>query len=210
MSGFHDISFPLRLARGAVGGPERRTDVIDLADGREARNTAYYGSRRRWEVGSAVRSLDDLSEIIAFFEARRGRLFGFRFRDPADHKSSKPSQTPTPEDQLIGTGDGQERTFQLSKTYSDHAGSFTRVITRPVEGSVRVSISGQESPSDSFIVDTQTGLITLATAPPDGAIVRAGFVFDTPARFDTDRLDVSIDAFEAGRIVSIGLVEVAP
>jgi uncharacterized protein (TIGR02217 family) len=210
MSGFHDISFPLRLARGAVGGPERRTDVIDLADGREARNTAYHGSRRRWEVGSSVRSLDDLSEIIAFFEARRGRLFGFRFRDPVDHKSCKPSHVPTPDDQLIGTGDGQVRAFQLSKTYSDHAGSFTRAITRPVAGSVRISIAGQESPTESFIVDTETGLITLATAPPDGAVVRAGFVFDTPARFDTDRLDVSIDAFEAGRIVSIGLVEVAP
>jgi uncharacterized protein (TIGR02217 family) len=40
--------------------------------------------------------------------------------------------------------------------------------------------------------------------------VRAGFEFDVPVRFDIDRIDVSLSAFEAGRIPSIPLVEILP
>ncbi|MEN9874386.1 MAG: hypothetical protein RL186_1283, partial [Pseudomonadota bacterium] len=45
-------------------------------------------------------------------------------------------------------------------------------------------------------------------APAAGVEVRAGFVFDTPVRFEADRLDLALDAFDAGRVVSLGLVEV--
>jgi uncharacterized protein (TIGR02217 family) len=210
MSNFHNVSFPLRLARGAVGGPERVTEVFELGDGREARNTAFAGSRRRWEVGSAIRSLDELALITAFFESRRGRLFAFRFRDPADYKSCAPSAAITPNDQLIGIGDGTTKTFQLTKTYGDVAGSYARVITKPVVGSVRVSKGGTELAASGFSVDAATGVVTLTVAPASGVEVRAGFAFDTPARFDTDRLDVALDAFDAGRVVSLSLVEVAP
>jgi uncharacterized protein (TIGR02217 family) len=210
MSIFHNVSFPLRLARGAVGGPERVTEIFELGDGREARNTAFAGSRRRWEVGSAIRSLDELAQITAFFEARRGRLFAFRFRDPADFKSSSPSSPITPNDQVIGIGDGTTKAFQLIKTYGDAAGSYARVISKPVIGSVRVSKGGTELAATGFSLDGATGIVTLSVAPLANVEVRAGFSFDTPARFDTDRLDVALDAFDAGRVVSLSLVEVAP
>jgi uncharacterized protein (TIGR02217 family) len=210
MSSFHEVSFPLKLARGAVGGPVRRTDVIALGDGREARNTAFAGSRRRWEVGSAIRSLDELAQITAFFEARRGRLHGFRFRDPADYKSSLPSSSVTPFDQVLGTGDGSIRVFQLAKTYGDAAASYTRAVTKPVSGSVRIGLNGVELAGSAFTVDAVTGKVTLSVAPASGVVVRAGFVFDTPARFDQDQLDVALDAFDAGRVVSVALIEVAP
>ena len=210
MSGFHNVSFPLRLARGAVGGPERSTEIFELGDGREVRNSAFAGSRRRWEVGSAIRSLDELAQITAFFEARRGRLHGFRFRDPADFKSCSPSSAPSPLDQLIGVGDGSTTTFQLSKAYGDVAASYTRPITKPVAASVRIAIGGSELVPTAFTSDAATGKVTLVIAPLAGVEVRAGFVFDTPARFDTDRLDVALDAFDAGRVVSLSLVEIAP
>jgi len=85
MSGFHDVSFPMRLALGAVGGPERRTEVLALASGREVRNAVWARSKRRWDVGGAVTDLAGLQALLAFFEARMGRLYGFRFRDPLDH-----------------------------------------------------------------------------------------------------------------------------
>jgi uncharacterized protein (TIGR02217 family) len=210
MSIFHDVSFPLKLARGAVGGPERATEIFELGDGREARNSAFAGSRRRWEVGSAIRSLDELAQITAFFEARRGRLYPFRFRDPADFKSGTPSSPTTPFDQLIGLGDGTTKAFQLTKTYGDSAATYARVIAKPVAGSVRVAKAGVELAASGFGVDTTTGQIVLLVAPSAGVEVRAGFAFDTPARFDTDRLDVALDAFDAGRVVSLSLVEVAP
>jgi uncharacterized protein (TIGR02217 family) len=210
MSGFHNVSFPLRMARGAVGGPERATEIFQLGDGREARNSALAGSRRRWEIGSAIRSLDELALVTAFFEARRGRLYAFRFRDPADFKSCPPSATPSPQDQVIGMGDGTKTVFQLSKTYGDVAGSYQRPITKPVAASVRVAKGTIEVGSNGFSLDANTGVVTFASAPANGVEVRAGFVFDTPARFDADRLDVALDAFDAGRVVSLSLVEVTP
>ncbi len=208
MTAFHNISFPLKLARGAVGGPERVTEVVNLANGREVRNTCLSRSRRRWDVGSAIRNLDDLAEITAFFEARLGRLHGFRFSDPADHKSCRPSQAPQPFDQLLGVGTGSQKTFQLQKTYGDAVSSSLRPIHLPVLSSVRVAVANAELPAAAFSVDTQTGLITLSTAPTAGQSVRAGFCFDTPVRFDSDRLDIAHDAFEAGRVISLALVEI--
>jgi uncharacterized protein (TIGR02217 family) len=210
MSAFHDVLFPLKLARGAVGGPVRRTDIVALGDGREARNTAFAGSRRQWEVGSAIRSLDELAQITAFFEARCGRLYGFRFRDPADNKSCLPSATITAFDQTLGTGDGTKTIFQLVKTYGDTAATYQRVITKPIVASVRVAINTNALPLSGFSVDGATGLITLTSPPATGAIVKAGFAFDTPARFDQDRLDIALDAFDAGRVVSVSLAEVVP
>lgn len=208
MSAFHNIGFPLKLARGAVGGPERVTEIVALANGREVRNTCLSRSRRHWEVGSAIRNLDDLAEVTAFFEARLGRLHGFRFSDPADHKSCRPSQLPQPFDQLLGTGNGSQKTFQLQKTYGDAAGSTVRPIHLPVLGSLRVGVGTAELSASAFSVDSQTGLLTLSTAPAAGQPVRAGFCFDTPVRFDSDRLDIAHDAFEAGRVISLALVEI--
>jgi uncharacterized protein (TIGR02217 family) len=50
--------------------------------------------------------------------------------------------------------------------------------------------------------------VTLTLAPAAGAAVTAGFAFDTPVRFDTDRLDVTLEGFEAGRMVAAPLIEV--
>lgn len=209
MNGFHNVSFPLRLARGGVGGPTRRTEIFELGDGREARNTAFAGSRRQWEVGSAIRSLDELAQITAFFEARRGRLHAFRFRDPADHKSCAPSAAISPFDQLLGIGDGTTKAYQLVKAYGDAAATYVRPISKPVVGSVRVGRGGSEVPASEYSLDASNGLITFVLPPAQGMQVRAGFAFDTPARFDADKLDVALDAFDAGRVVSLSLIEVA-
>jgi uncharacterized protein (TIGR02217 family) len=106
MSGFHDIRFPLRLALGASGGPVRRTDIVNLSNGREQRNQRWRDSRRRYDGGSGVKSLADLYAVLEFFEARGGQLYGFRFRDPLDWRSCSPDLSPSPFDQPLGTGDG--------------------------------------------------------------------------------------------------------
>lgn len=210
MTAFHNVEFPLKLARGAVGGPERATDVITLANGREIRNSCVSLARCRWEVGSAIRSLDDLAAITAFFEARKGKLHSFRFQDPADHKSCRPSATPGPFDQALGTGNGLNRQFQLQKTYGDGAGASVRPIRLPLVGSVRVGVGGSEIAASDFSLDGTSGLLTLVQAPAVGQLVQAGFAFDTHVRFDSDRLDIAHDAFEAGRIIALTLVEVLP
>ncbi|WP_181708738.1 phage distal tail protein, Rcc01695 family [Chthonobacter rhizosphaerae] len=206
---FHEVSFPLSVALGATGGPERRTEIVVLASGREVRNGRWADSRRRYDAGSGVRSLDDLARVIAFFEERRGRLHGFRFRDRADCRSGAPSAALARTDQRIGTGDGATRIFQLTKTYGASFAPYVRRIVKPVAETVVVAVNGAAAP---VTVDGATGLVTFAPAntPPPGAAVTAGFLFDVPVRFDTDALTVNLSGFSAGEIPRIPLIEVLP
>jgi uncharacterized protein (TIGR02217 family) len=148
--------------------------------------------------------------VIAFFEERRGRLHGFRWKDHADWKSCAPAGLPGPLDQRIGTGDGVTATFQLVKSYGSGLRDYVRSIMKPVAGSVRVAVAGTETAY--FTVDTTTGIVTFAPGhiPPLGAAVKAGFAFDVPVRFDTDQLVINLAAFAAGQIPEIALVEIKP
>ncbi|MEO1549372.1 MAG: DUF2460 domain-containing protein [Pseudomonadota bacterium] len=206
---FHDVQFPVNISFGSSGGPERRTEIVALANGHEERNAPWSQSRRRYEAGIGVRSLDDLAEVIGFFEARMGQLYGFRWKDWADYKSCAPSETTAPTDQMLGEGDGATLRFQLVKQYRSGAQSHTRTITKPVFGTVTVAISGDQRVEGSdFTVDLETGEVVFADAPLPGEIVTAGFEFDVPVRFDTDRLEANLASFQAGSVPSVPIVEV--
>lgn len=200
---FHEVSLPARLAFGSTGGVERRTEVVTLASGHERRSTPWASGRRRYLIGSGLRSLDDMATLTAFFEARQGRLYGFRFRDFADFKSCAPGDEPGPGDQAIGTGDGVMTQFPLAKAY----GGTTRRIAKPVEGSVRIAVDGIEV-SEGWSVDVTTGEVTFDVAPAEGATITAGFRFDTPVRFDADRLEITLESFGSGRMVAMPLIEI--
>ena len=204
---FHEVRFPDNISRGARGGPERRTQIVELASGDEERNASWANSRRRYDVAYGIRRADDLAAVVAFFEARNGRLYGFRFKDWADYKSCAPSQTPSATDQVIGTGGGTTTAFQLVKAYASGAQAWNRTITKPVAGTVRVAIDGTEQAS-GWSVDTTTGIVSFTTAPASGTAITAGFEFDVPVRFDTDTLDVTLDVERLGSITSIPLIEV--
>ncbi|AOZ69269.1 glycoside hydrolase family 24 [Rhodobacter xanthinilyticus] len=206
---FHEVRFPANLSFGSVGGPERRTDIVTLASGFEERNTPWAHSRRHYDAGVGLRSLDDVERLIAFFEARGGQLHGFRWKDWADYKSCPSSKSPDYEDQVIGTGDGVTTQFQLAKTYVSGAQSYTRPIVKPVSGTVLVGLQGDhQAESVHFSVNFETGVISFVDAPPMGARVTAGFEFDVPVRFDTDRIQVSVQSFQAGDLPQVPVVEV--
>jgi uncharacterized protein (TIGR02217 family) len=210
-AGFHEVRFPLSIGFGSSGGPERRTDVVLLASGHEERNSRWADSRRRYNAGTGVRSLDDLHALLAFFEERRGKLYGFRWRDRADWKSCEPGETPDASDQGIGIGDGVNAMFQLAKTYGGSNAPYVRMIAKPVENTVRVAVDGDEqSVGVDFSVDVATGLVSFLPEhlPADEAVVTAGFEFDVPVRFNTDRIDVNLASFEAGDVPSIPIVEI--
>jgi uncharacterized protein (TIGR02217 family) len=206
---FHDIRFPSGLSFGAAGGPERRTEIVTLANGFEERNTPWEHSLRRYDAGLGLRSPDDLETVIAFFEARRGPLHGFRWKDWADWRSAPPSQPLSPFDQRIGTGDGVTRSFQLVKAYRSGQQSYLRPIAKPVAGTVLLALGGDPKVEGAEVsVDPALGLVTFALAPDIGAEITAGFEFDVPVRFDTERIQVSMASFDAGEIPSIPVVEV--
>jgi uncharacterized protein (TIGR02217 family) len=207
MMAFHEIRFPDNISRGARGGPERRTQIVELASGDEERNASWANSRRRYDVAYGIRRADDLAAVVAFFEARNGRLHGFRYKDWADYKSALPSQAITATDQQIGTGTGSQQIFQLTKRYTSGAQTWMRTITKPVAGTVRVALGMVEQMS-GWTVDTTTGVVTFTTAPTGGVAVRAGFEFDVPVRFDSDTLDVTLDFERLGSITAIPLLEI--
>lgn len=207
---FHDVLFPPAISRGSHGGPERKTDVVVLASGAEQRNSRWAHSRRSFNAGYGIKSLDDLQAVVAFFEERRGRLFGFRWRDHSDFKSCLPSEAPSAFDQSIGVGTGARTAFQLQKTYGSAFAPYARDITLPVAGSVGIAVGGTVSPPGAWVVDDATGVVTFAAGhlPPAGAQVTAGFVFDVPVRFDTDKLEIDLSGFHHGTIPNIPVVEI--
>ncbi len=206
---FHEIRFPASLSFGSVGGPERRTDVVTLANGFEERNTPWAHARRRYDAGVGLRSLDDIETLIAFFEARQGQIYGFRWKDWSDFKSARPTAEVDFRDQLIAQGDGAQTVFQLLKNYRSGEAIYQRPITKPVGGTARLGL-GQEELQEGidFDLDTATGQVTLSHPPEQGIEVVAGFEFDVPVRFDTDKILTSVASFQAGEVPNVPVVEV--
>ena len=206
---FHEVRFPASLSFGSVGGPERRTEVVALANGFEERNTPWSHSRRRYDAGLGMRSLDDVETLIAFFEARMGQMHGFRWKDWSDFKSGRASTETTFDDQTIGKGDGVQAVFPILKTYQSGAFSYARPIAKPVAGTVRVGLGRDEMQEGvDFEVDDTTGLITFQHPPEVGEEITAGFEFDVPVRFDTDQIQTSVASFQAGTVPNVPIVEV--
>lgn len=202
-TGFHDVSFPLAPGRGMNISLERLTEIVELRSGFEERNAVWAAGRRRYDAGPLVRSREDLRALAAFFEARLGRLYAFRFRDPLDHASRDDGAPPTALDQFLGTGDGEKTRFALTKRYFDAGGSIAREIALPVHDTVIAAVSG--APASFTIAD---GALVFDAPPPAGAAVTAGYQFDTPVRFDTDRLEMSLDGARFGEAGEVALVEV--
>jgi uncharacterized protein (TIGR02217 family) len=205
---FDEVRFPVEISRGSSGGPERRTEIVTTASGHEERNTRWASSKRRYNAGFGVKSLNDIHMVVAFFEERRGRLHAFRWKDHADFKSCAPGDAIAATDQVIGVGDGVTTTFQLVKRYGSGLRDHVRAITKPVAGPVVIAVNGV--PTTSFTLDATTGLVTFlgGSIPGIAAQVTAGFAFDVPVRFDTDQLSINLQNFAAGDIPEIPVVEV--
>ncbi|MEM1151008.1 MAG: DUF2460 domain-containing protein [Pseudomonadota bacterium] len=206
---FHEVRFPTSLSFGSVGGPERRTEIVTLANGFEERNTPWAHSRRRYDAGVAMRSLDDVEDLIAFFEARQGQLYGFRWKDWTDYRSVASSRDIAFDDQVIGNGDGVTQDFPLLKTYRSGTHIYARPIQKPVAGTIRVGLADDEKQEGiDYEVDLTTGIVSFAHPPDENAEVTAGYEFDVPVRFDTNSIQNSVASFRAGDAPSVPIVEI--
>lgn len=206
---FHEIRFPANVSFGSQGGPERLTEIVTLANGFEERNTPWEHSRRRYDAGFGLRSLEDVDTLLAFFEARRGRLHAFRWKDWSDYKSGPVGAAISAFDQRIAVGDGVRTQFQLVKTYASGSAAYVRPIAKPVAGTVLVAVGGDPKVEGlEFSVDAASGMVSFVVAPDIGAEITAGFEFDVPARFDSDRIETSVASFRAGEVPNVPIVEV--
>lgn len=206
---FHEVQFPTYVSFGALGGPQRRVDVVTLANGYEERNTPWAHSRRVYDAGLGLRSLDDVEAVIAFYEARFGQMFGFRWKDWSDYKSGKPSVGVAQGDQQIALGDGVTTAFQIIKTYRSGGHVYERPIYKPVRGSVLVAVEQDDKREGTdYTVDDTTGMITFNHPPDPDTRVFAGYEFDVPVRFDSDSLLTNMASFNAGQVPDIPVREV--
>ena len=199
---FEDVRFPIALGREVSVEPAFSTAIVTTASGAEQRNSDWSDARMRFDAGPGVRGEAELKELIAFFRARRGAAVGFRFEDPFDHSSNTMTGEPQPADQLLGIGDGSRTAFPLVKYYDTQE----RRITRPVAGTVRVSVAGVERVGGWTLA--QLGVVLFDAPPASGEQVKAGFRFDVPVRFVEDRLSLSRATFEAGEAASVPLIEI--
>ncbi len=195
---FIETRFPTDISFGSAGGPEYSTDIVITQGGHEQRNINWSAARARYNVAYGVRSQEQLSALVAFFRARKGRADGFRFKDWTDYQTTA---------EPIDTGDGSTTQFQLVKTYVNGSVTDTRTITKPVSGSILIYKAGVLQ-TTGYSVSTTTGIVTFSTAPTAGAAITATFDFDVPVRFDTDRLSASQDSYGLGSVQDIPLVEV--
>lgn len=184
MVAFHEVQFPNKIAYGASGGAEFNTTISTTFSGFEQRNVNWQKARGRWDVSTGLKNKTDMDTLQAFFRARYGKAYGFRFKDWSDYQGVG---------QTIGTGNGSNTTFQLTKSYASGSYAYVRDIKKPVAGTVKIYLNGALQ-SSGFTVDTTTGIVTFSTAPGSGVIVSSDFEFDVPVRFDTDVLSVRADA----------------
>jgi uncharacterized protein (TIGR02217 family) len=198
LTGFHDVQFPPDISYGASGGPGYSTSVITVASGHERRNSNWQAARGRWNVAHGLKKREQVAALIAFFRARRGRAHGFRFKDWTDFQRLA---------QVIGTGNGSLKAFQLVKNYASGGVIESRTITKPVAGTVKLYRNGVLATS-GIAIDHGTGVVTFTTAPANGVIVTADFEFDVPARFDSDQMDLTIETYQLGSWGQVPVVEI--
>ncbi|TVR80060.1 MAG: TIGR02217 family protein [Rhodospirillales bacterium] len=200
MSGFHEVQFPPDISYGASGGPGYSTTVVTTASGHERRNANWAAARGKWNVAHGLKKREQVAALIAFFRARKGRAYGFRFKDWTDYQAFA---------QVLGVGDGANKTFQLIKYYPSGGEIETRLIAKPVSGTVKIYRDGVEAVS-GWTVNTATGLVTFTTAPTSGVQVTADFEFDVPVRFDSDQMDITIETYQLGSWGQIPVLEIRP
>jgi len=209
MSVFHETRFPDKIARGAQGGPERRTDIVAMSSGFEERNQRWAHSKRTYDVGYGVKNVSELFEILEFFEERRGQLHGFRFKDFMDYNSTNPKNALSLDDQVIAAGDGSTTDFQVYKTYGSVYSPYVREIKKLVSGTLLVGVNGLlQTITTDYTVDLDTGIVTFNFAPANGAVISCGYEFDVPVRFADERIVYSLDSCEHGQFPNIKVMEI--
>lgn len=190
---FHNVRLSKSVEYNSTGGPGFKTSIIETSSGEEYRNVEWSRSRGKWDVGY-TNLASRIEEIIGFFNARRGRAYGFRFRDWLDYKV----------DNVFAISDGTTRVYQAAKIYGSGQDQFVRPLTR-LAGAVGILVDDEVVPAE---VNLNTGFMILGSFPPVGATIRIRGEFDVPVRFDIDQLRVRKRGNTVMEIDSVPLIEI--
>lgn len=196
---FDEVRLPEDIERGARGGPSFNTTVAAIDSGFEKRNINWTRERNNWNLGYGIQDKAGYTRITNFFRLRRGRAYGFRFKDWSDFEIMAGN---------IGTGNNSDTEFQIRKQYTDALRTYNRPIQKIVAGSYTVFVNSVEQTEvTNYSIDLNTGVVTFTSAPGNGLPITITCEFDIPVRFDTDEMDLDIQLIEAGQVPNIPIVE---
>jgi uncharacterized protein (TIGR02217 family) len=175
--------FPDNIAFGATVGPTYLTVITTVYSGRDGGIPAWSQSRVVFDVGRRSMNAADTVALDAFFRAVKGRAYRFRIKDWTDSTVTVLQGVLVPQ---VTAG-----VYQLAKSYVTGALSETRLINKPVPGTVAVYKNGVAI-SSGLALDTTTGLVTITPTPGGTDVLAWSGQFDVPARFDTDEMKKQI------------------
>jgi uncharacterized protein (TIGR02217 family) len=191
---FPAYRLPPKVEEGMQGGPTYYNVIQEAISGVEQRVKVWAKCRGRWECSYPILDRDDSTgdfrAVIALFRAHFGSLYPFPFKDWTDYELTNEN---------IGTGDGSETEFQITKTYDPSqillgtpgSRTYVREIYLPRSGLV-VKVNGVTktlttgSPAADYSISS-TGLITFTSPPTNGHAITVTGEFDVPVRFDIEQ-----------------------
>lgn len=195
--------FPDNISYGSSGGPGFKTYIFEGHTGIEQRSINWSRARGRWDVSYGVRDKSDMDIVRAFFYEMRGRATGFRFKDWSDYALDYEN---------IGTGNGVQNTFTVTKSYGE-TNAYVRRIFKLVSGTVVVKVNDVTVPlgtgNSQVNLNFNTGSMVFGSSvvPADTHAITVTGEFDVPVRFDTDVMAAAHDGFLTESWGSIPLVE---
>ncbi|MGV3617905.1 MAG: DUF2460 domain-containing protein [Fimbriimonas sp.] len=207
----HDVLMPQGLSEGARMVPQTKSVVVTTSSGRDEVIGLWGGIRRKWDVSKLLEDDEAREALLGFWEARDGRVYGFRFRDPFDHLCrsgySPDGSIAHTGIEPLGTGNGAQTRFPVVKTRGDAARAVVRRILRPVGALSKAYVDGVALAAGTYEFDEEAGELVLDVAAASGKVVGWSGVFDTPARFETDAPTFGFDYPLAVRMTGVTIIE---
>jgi uncharacterized protein (TIGR02217 family) len=178
---FIDAELEICPAYGWQGGPGFNTRIVTTQAWVERRNANNIECRHTFSL--PLQNITDDAYLLYLkqvFMAARAQLHSFKAKDYSDFEADT---------EVFGEGDASTVTFQLAKISNWGIASYVRLIRKPQPGVV-ITVNNVVT---AATIDYSTGLVTFASAPASGAILRWTGEFRVPVRFNNDVLNTTID-----------------
>lgn len=174
---------------GWSGGPEFKTRIRVLTNGRERRNADWMQERNRYTLPFQNIGREEYAAVRQMFQTCQGMLHAFLYMDPLDYQASN-------EIFAVATGATE---YQLVKNSVIDGVIYQRRIyalyvpgTDGIADNSTITVTVNGTPT-AVTLDRDRGLVIFSVAPTPGAVLAWSGRFAVWVRFDADWLPMSID-----------------
>lgn len=163
------------------GGPAYKTGITATEGGEEQRSQLWSQSHGDWSFGDKNLVKEETKNLQRFFHRVKGMVHSFRFKDWTDYEV------------LPGEGFARMTPYglRLIKRYGDEVGAYERIITLPVNFTLKVN-------GDLRIctVEPVTGELVISGGGATEENVSWTGEFDVRVRLGVDKLPLIVIAIE--------------